>query len=74
MFVTTLGMDNFDGTKMNAHFEKFTACLWEEAHSQVEASFTSPTSPPYVAKQLMALSTHSFFVYCIVVPTIYCPF
>ena len=29
MFVTTLGMDNFDCTKMNAHFEKFTACLRE---------------------------------------------
>ena len=24
-------------------------------HSQVEANITSPTSPPYVAKQLMAL-------------------
>ena len=29
MFATTLGMDNFDCTKMNAHFKKFTACLWE---------------------------------------------
>ena len=29
MFVTTLGMDNFDCTKMNAHFKKFTACLQE---------------------------------------------
>ena len=29
MFVTTLGMDNFDCTKMNAHFKKFTACLRE---------------------------------------------
>ena len=27
MFATTLGMDNFGCTKMNAHFEKFTACL-----------------------------------------------
>ena len=29
MFVTTLGMDNFDCTKMNAHFKKFTAYLRE---------------------------------------------
>ena len=29
MFVTTPGMDNFDCTKMNAHFKKFTACLQE---------------------------------------------
>ena len=27
MFVTTLGMDNFDCIKMNAHFKKFRACL-----------------------------------------------
>ena len=27
MFVTTLGTDNFDCTKMNAHLKKFTACL-----------------------------------------------
>ena len=56
MFVTTLGMDNFDCTKMNAHFEKFTAYFSTGgAHSRVEASSTSPTSPPYVAKQLTAL-------------------
>ena len=29
MFVTTLEMDNFDCTKMNACFQKFTACLQE---------------------------------------------
>ena len=55
MFVTTLGMDNFDCTKMNAHFEKFTG----GAHSRMEANITSPTSPPYVAKQLTALFVHS---------------
>ena len=55
MFVTTLGMDNFDCTKMNAHFKKFTACLREGLNSRVEASVTSPTSPPYVAKQLTVL-------------------
>ena len=29
MFVTTLGMDDFDCTKMNAHLKKFIACLRE---------------------------------------------
>ena len=48
MFVTTLGMDNFDCTKMNAHFKKFTAM--GGARSQMEACIASPTSPPYVGK------------------------
>jgi len=26
---TALKMDNLDCTKINAHFKKFTACLWE---------------------------------------------
>ena len=43
------------------------------AHSQVQASITSPTSPPYVAKQLTALfhtqPLFSFLVYGNVVPT-----
>ena len=55
MFVTIVGMDNFDCTKMNAHFEKFTACVRGGAHSRVAASITSPTSPLHVAKQLTAL-------------------
>ena len=63
MFVTTLGMDNTDYTKMNAHFKMSTG----GAHSQVQASITSPTSPPYVAKQLTALfhtqPPFSFLVY-----------
>ena len=37
-FVTTLGKDNFECNKMNAHFKKFTACLRE---GLIEASFTS---------------------------------
>ena len=62
MFVTTLGMDNFDCTKVNAHLKKFTACLrewlihkWKQGGTKngvariLEASITSPTSPPYVA-------------------------
>ena len=26
---TALKMENYDCTKINAHFKKFTACLWE---------------------------------------------
>ena len=78
MFVTSLGMDNFDCTKMNAHFKKNSQLVYGGgAHSRVEASITSPTSPPYVAKQLTALfhtqPLFSFLVYCSVVPTIYKP-
>ena len=29
MFATTLGIDNFDCTTMNAHLKKFTVCLRE---------------------------------------------
>ena len=36
-------------------FPKIHSLSTGEAHSRVEASITSPTSPPYVAKQLMAL-------------------
>ena len=68
MFVTTLEMDNFDCTKMNACFQKFTACL------RVEASITSPTSPPYVAKQLTALFYTqlllSVLLYCTLITTV----
>ena len=51
MFVITLGMDNFDCTKMNAHFKKFTACLregliheWKQAlgHTKLILCFTDP--------------------------------
>ena len=52
MFVTTLGMDNFDCTKMNVHLKKIHSLSTGGAHSRVEANITSPTSPPYVAKQL----------------------
>ena len=66
MFVTTLGMDNFDCTKMNAHFKKFTACLRQGSFTS--ESITSPTSPPYVAEQLMVLfhtqPLFSFLGYC----------
>ena len=43
MFVTTLGMDNFDCTKMNAHFEKFISCLWKGLiHESKQALLTLP--------------------------------
>ena len=76
MFVTTLGMDC---TKMNAHnFQKIHSLSTGGAHSRVEAIITSPTSPPYVAKQLTALfPTQPLFssLGCrSVVPTIYCTF
>ena len=74
MFVTTLGMDNFDCTKMNTHFrQKIHSLSTGGAHSRVEASITSLTSPPYVAKKLTALfhtqPLFSFLVYCTVVYT-----
>ena len=45
MFVTTLGMDNFYCSKINA-------CCMGRAHSQVEACIASPTSPHYVVTAL----------------------
>ena len=52
MFVTTLGMDNFDCTKMNGHFKKFTACLQEGLiHEWKQALLAPPLS-------LMSLNTH----------------
>ena len=45
------------------------------AHLRVEASITSPTSPPYVAKQLTALfhtqTLLSVLLYCTVITTVY---
>ena len=52
MFVTTLGMDNFDYTKMIAHLKKIHSLSTGGAHSRAEASITSPTFPLYVGKQL----------------------
>ena len=70
-----LMLDNFDCTEMIAHLKKFTACLQEGLIHEWKQSITSPTSPPYVAKQLMALfhtqPLFSLLVYCSVVPTIY---
>ena len=45
MFVTTLGMDNFDCTKMNAHFKKFTACLREGLIHEWKQALLAPPLP-----------------------------
>ena len=52
MFVTTLGTDNLDCTKMNAHFKKIHCLSRGGVHSPVEVSITSPTSA------LILLKTH----------------
>ena len=45
MFVTTLGMDNFDCTKMNARFQKFTACLREGLIHEWKQALLAPPLP-----------------------------
>ena len=52
MFATTLGMDNFDCTKMNAHFPKFTACLREGLIHEWKQALLAPPLP------LILLTTH----------------
>ena len=56
-------------------FQKIHSLSTGGAHSRVEATITSPTSPPYVAKQLTALfhtqPLFSFLVHFSVVATIY---
>ena len=54
MFVTTLGMDNFDCTKMNAHFKKFTACLREGLIHEWKQALLAPPLP------LMSLNNSRF--------------
>ena len=44
MFVTTLGMGNFDCTKMNAHF-KFTACLQKGLIQEWKQALLAPPLP-----------------------------
>ena len=46
-------MDNFDCTKMNAHFEKFTACLWEGLIHEWKQALLAPPLP------LMSLHNNS---------------
>ena len=45
MFVTTLGMDNFDCTKINAHFKKFTACVREGLIHEWKQALLAPPLP-----------------------------
>ena len=45
MFVTTLEMDNFDCTKMNACFQKFTACLREGLIHEWKQALLAPLLP-----------------------------
>ena len=54
MFVATLGMDNFDCTKMNAHFKKFTACLREGLIHEWKQALLAPPLP------LMSLNNSRF--------------
>ena len=43
MFVTSLGMDNSECTKMNAYFQKLTVRLWEALiHKCKHALLASP--------------------------------
>ena len=55
MFVTTLGMDNFDCTKMIAHFKKFTACLREGLIHEWKQALLAPPPPwAYPTNTLLA--------------------
>ena len=59
-FVTTLRMDNFDCNKMNAHFQKFTACLREGLiHKRKQASLALPL-PLVLLNNSRLGSTHSY--------------
>ena len=65
-------------TTLTATFLKIHSLSTGGAHSRVEASITSPTSPPYVAKQLTALfhtqPPFGSLGYQSVAPTINCVF
>ena len=57
MFVTTLEIDNFDCTKMNAHF---TACLWEGLiHEWKHNTLLVPPLPLMSVKNSRLCSTHN---------------
>ena len=45
MFVTTVGIDNFDCTKMNAGFQKFTTCLCEGLIHKRKQALLAPPLP-----------------------------
>ena len=58
MFATTLGMDNFDCTKMNAHFKKFTACLREGLIHEWKQALLAPPLPLMSLNNSRFCSTH----------------
>ena len=59
MFVTTLEMDNFDCTKMNARFQKFTACLREGLIHEWKQALLAPPLPLMSLNNSRLCSTHS---------------
>ena len=59
MFVTTLEMANFDCTKMNAHFKKFTACLREGLIHKWKQALLAPPLPLMSLNNSWFCSTHS---------------
>ena len=65
-------------TIMNAHFKNSQLVYGRGSFTSGSKHYTSPTSPPYVAKQLTVLFPTqllcSFLVNANVVPTIYCAF
>ena len=59
MFVTTLEMDNFDCTKMNAHFKKFTASMRERLIYEWKHTFLAPPLPLMSVNNSRLCSTRS---------------
>ena len=59
MFVTTLEMDNFDCTKMNARFQKFTACLRDGLIHEWKQALLAPPLPLMSLNNSRLCSTHS---------------
>ena len=59
MLLTTLGMDNFDCNRMNAHFKKFTPCLREELIHEWKQALLAPPLPLISLKNSRLCSTHN---------------
>ena len=59
IFVTTPEMDNSDCTKMNAHFEKFTAWLREGLIHGWKQALSAPPLPLMSLNNSRLSSTHS---------------
>ena len=63
MLVTTLGMDNFDCTKMIAHCKKLTACLQEGLIHEWKQALLAPPSPLMSVNNSQLCSTNSHRTY-----------